>query len=185
MIFPEKFKWLNDIGPLPKVLSVALQFIGIKEVPGFANNPVIMSMAKELGVADIYTNDDQAWCALFMNYCIKLAGKPVVNTKRNKYNLLRALWLLNWGEEVKDGDYRLGDIVVLNRKGGGHDTIFIAYTTTGTFYGFGGNQANTASFDEFDMDRIAGVRRYYSIGMPESARKYVMDSGGKVSTNES
>lgn len=183
MNLPSEFKWIEKIGVLPKMVAVALQYIGVREIPGLKSNPVIMGMAKELGIKTIYTNDDIAWCAVFMNFVIKMAGKPLVNIKGNKYNLMRAKWLLNWGEEVSVEDAMFGDLVIIDRDGGGHVCLWIA-DTGASFFGFGGNQSNRTSFAEFPKSRILGVRRYYSIEPPASVKKYKMDSSGNMSTCE-
>lgn len=183
-MLPEKYKWLNTIGTLPKLVSVALQYLGVKEIPGIKSNPVIMDMARGLGVSSIYTNDDMSWCAVFINHLIRITGKPIVDYKNDKYNLLRARHLLNWGEPVKIHDLRLGDVVIIERPGGGHVFIFIAFAKNGNVIGIGGNQGNQVSIAEFDVDRVLGVRRYYATGMPESAKQYTVDSTGVLSTNE-
>lgn len=186
-MLPARFKFLEEIGVLPKLVAAAIQYLGVKEIPGAANNPVIMDMAKGLGVEKIYTSDDKmSWCALFINHLIRVVGKPLVDYKGDKYNLLRALYLLFWGEEVKLEDLRLGDVVILSREGGGHVALFIAFTKSGNIILLGGNQGNQVSFGEFDPARIKGIRRYYSTGiLPESAKKYTVDGTGVISRNES
>ena len=186
-MLPEKYKWIESIGTLPKLLSAMLQYLGVKEIKGSANNPVIMNMAKTLGIDDIYTSDDkQPWCALLMNFLIFITGKPRMNLKKDKYNLLRALYLMNYGEAVAPGDERLGDIGVLKREGGGHTFILIAKANSldGNPIGIGGNQGDKIGFDEFDKDRIEGYRRFYATGIPESCKQYVMSTDGTLSTNE-
>lgn len=182
-MLPNKFQWLDDIGTLPKALAVALQYNGIKEIPGLKSNPIILKMAEEIGVSDIYKNDDLSWCALFVNNALKLAGKPLVDVKGDKWNLLRALWLTRWGYKVEPGKEQLGDVLVFERPGGGHVGFYIAESKT-TFHVYGGNQQNAAGFTEIAKDRLAGARRLYEIGPPPSARKYYLDSTGKVSKNE-
>lgn len=181
---PPRFQWLNDIGPLPKMLDILLQYNGIKEVPGMKSNPIILEMARDLGIGDIYTNDDISWCALLINHGIRLAGKPPVDHKGDRYNLLRAKWLLNWGNKVFPGEEKLGDIGIFDRPGGGHVAIIVA-ETAGTFIVYGGNQSNQVNFTEIAKSRLVGCRNYYSIGPPASVKKYFMDSTGKLSTNES
>ena len=103
-MLPDKYQWLGTIGTLPKLLASGLQYIGLKEITGAKSNPVILDMARSLGVSDIYTNDDQSWCALFINHLIRINGKPPVDHKGNRYNLLRARWLANWGSPVIRGE---------------------------------------------------------------------------------
>ena len=51
-MLPDKYKWLENIGTLPKLVNASLQYLGVKEYAGTKdNNPVIMNMAKELGIA--------------------------------------------------------------------------------------------------------------------------------------
>lgn len=183
-MLPEKYKWLDTIGVLPKLLSTALQYLGIREIPGSQSNPVIIEMAKGLGLQSIYRNDDTEWCALFINHLIRITDKPPVDLKGDKYNLLRARWLANWGVGVRRGDERLGDVVVLSRDMGGHVFILIAKTKTGNFVGIGGNQSNSVTIAEFAKERVIAVRRYYSTGVPVSAKQYVVGSNGVISTNE-
>lgn len=186
MALPKQYEWLNKIGTLPKLVVAALQYLGIKEYPGSANNPVIMEMANGLGVKNIFTSDsDQAWCAVFINHLLRICGKPPVDLKGDKYNLLRARWLANWGYPVIRGEEKLGDIVVLKRDKGGHVFILIAKTKKGNFVGIGGNQGNSVTIAEFSKDRVIAVRRYYATGIPTAARGYVVDDTGIISTNES
>lgn len=184
-MLPQKYQWLRTIGPLPKIVEAALKDLGVAEIKGSANNPRIMQMAKNLGIADIYTSDDkQAWCALACNNWIFEAGKPMVDTKKDKYNLLRAKYLLNWGVPVPKTDFKIGDIIVLDRDGGGHVIVALARTATGNPIGIGGNQGNTTSIAEFDKERIEGVRRLYRTQPPASVKEYIVSSDGKLSTNE-
>ena len=183
-MLPEKYKWLETIGPLPKLVAAALQFLGIKEVPGKGSNQVIINMANELGLQGIYTDDDMSWCAVFINYLCKITGKPIVDTKGDKYNLMRAKWLSNWGNKVAIKDMQLGDIGILNRDGGGHVFIIIAKTPKGNVIGLGGNQSNSVTFSEFDINRMIDVRRFYATTPPISAKQYIVASDGKLSTNE-
>lgn len=182
-MLPEKYKWIEDIGILPKLLAAGLQYYGIKEIKGQNNNPVIMDMAKGLGLQNIYKNDDESWCAVFINHLIRITGKPPVNYGKDKYNLLRAKYLLNWGNEVPKGQEQLGDILVFNREGGGHVCIYAGETAT-TFLCYGGNQSDAVGFTEIAKNRLAGSRRYYATQAPQSAKKYLVNSTGIVSTNE-
>lgn len=184
MNLPDKFQWLETIGTLPKLVSAAIQYLGVSEIKGSANNPVIMNMAKDIGVEKIYTSDDLlAWCAIFINHLLHITGKPIDLNPKDKYDLLRALKTAPLFDIVPYSEVRLGDVIKIKREGGGHVTLFIAKTNTG-FFGIGGNQGNKVSFSEFSDSRVFEVRRYYKTGIPASAKKYHMDSTGKMSTNE-
>lgn len=181
---PKNFEWINTIGVLPKLVAAGLQYLGVKEVPGIANNPVIMDMAKSLGISHIYTNDDQAWCAVFINHLIRITGKPIDLYPHDRYDLVRAKKTANQFQTVPLKEWRFGDIVILKRDDGGHVFIAIAETDENTIYGLGGNQSNKVSFAEFDKDRIISVKRFYHTSIPESAKQYKMAAAGKLSTNE-
>lgn len=184
-MLPQKYKWLETIGTLPKMVQLAINDLGIKEIKGAANNARIMQMAKNIGVDKIYTSDDkQAWCCLAVNSWIFESGKPMVDFKKDKYNLLRARWLLNWGNVVPKTDFKLGDVVIIDRDGAGHCFVAIARTPKGNPIGIGGNQSDSVKIDEFDKNRILGVRNYYSIAPPASVKDYIVSSDGKLSTNE-
>lgn len=183
MQLQEKYKWIDDIGILPKLVAAALQYLGIKEIPGGKSNPVIMDMARGLNISDIYTNDDISWCGLFINHLIRITGKPPLDYKGDRYNLLRAQRMLDWGNSVFKGDEQFGDVLVFKRPGGGHVGLYVAETPS-TFIVLGGNQSNQVSFTEIAKDRMIGARRFYATHAPVSAKKYFMSSDGKVSTNE-
>jgi uncharacterized protein (TIGR02594 family) len=182
-MIPEKYKWLETIGVLPKMVAAALQYFGIKEIPGKGSNPVILDMAKGLGIGNIYTDDDMSWCALFINHLIRLTGKPILQVGHDPYNYLRAKYMLNWGKQVQHGEEKLGDVLIFDREGGGHVGLYIAESGA-TFHVLGGNQSNAVTITEISKARLLGARRYYSIEPPASAIAYHMDSTGKVSTNE-
>lgn len=181
---PSQYQFLYNIGTLPKLVSAGLQYYGIHEIKGTKNNPVIMDMAKGLGIDDIYTSDDQlSWCALFINHLIRITGKPLVDIENDKWNYLRAKWVLHWGNPVAKGQEKLGDILIFDRTGGGHVALYIAESGS-TYYVLGGNQSNSVNITEIAKDRLIGVRNYYSINPPASAKKYFIDSLGNLSFNE-
>lgn len=170
--------------PLPKLVSAALQYLGVKEFPGFSNNPIIMDMAKGLGLQGVYTNDStQAWCAVFVNHLIRITGKPLQQPK-DKYDLMRALKTAKNFDLVPKGEWRMGDIILLSRSGGGHVFIAICESAAGNIIGIGGNQSNAVTFAEFDFDRVVEVRRYYATGMPDAAKRYKLNASGAMGGSE-
>ena len=67
----EQLKFLEK-EPAPKVFRIAYDLIGTKETIGKANNPVIMTWAKETGLMKTYNADSIPWCGLFVAYCVLL-----------------------------------------------------------------------------------------------------------------
>jgi uncharacterized protein (TIGR02594 family) len=49
--------------------------IGIKEIPGSADNPLIVQWGKDAGIT-WWHNDDDAWCAVFQNAALANTGFP-------------------------------------------------------------------------------------------------------------
>lgn len=168
---------LKSIGVLPKLLSAGLQYLGVKEFPGLkSNNPIIMNMAKQLGIAKIYQNDEMAWCALFMSFLCLITGKPMPFAG---YEIVRAASFVKWGNEIGAGQACLGDVVVINRAGGYHVAILIGVTDKNTYIIFGANQSNKVGFMEIEIDRVIAYRRFYKTEAPDSASKlYRLDSSG-------
>lgn len=135
-----------------QLIQFALQEYGVREVAGAASNPEIMEMARECGFTD-YTNDDIAWCSLFLNY---VALKALF--ERSKALNARS-WLLV-GEPVTQPE--LGDVVVFWRedpKGAlGHVAFWIA-TRDNLIYALGGNESNQVMIAGFDPGKVLGFRR--------------------------
>lgn len=184
-MIPKELKFIENIGVLPKIVSAGMQYLGVKEIPGVKNNPVIMDMAAGLGVSKIYTNDDQSWCAVFINHLIRITGKPIDLNPKDKYDLLRARRTATLWNNIDADNWALGDIVIIKREGGGHVFLPIAETPNKTIWGLGGNQSNMVKFSEFAKSRILAVKRFYKVAPPESAKQYFVNSAGELSVNES
>lgn len=183
MHLSDKYHFLEQIGVLPKMVAASLQYLGIKEYPGTNNNnPVIMNMARTIGLSSsIYPSDEVAWCAMYHTFILKITGKPL--PAGGGYYYLRAKTYETWGREVKEGEEMLGDTLVFSRSGGAHVGLYIAESAN-TFHVLGANQSNSVSIMEIAKDRLTSASNYYSIGAPASVKKYLIDSSGKLSINE-
>lgn len=177
-MIPKKFNYLSSIVSPPKVIQIALNLLGIKEVVGAGNNPVILQWAKDLGLEKIYTADSIAWCGLTVAKVVKDAGYVPVKDP---------LWALNWknfGTPISKNEAMLGDILTFKRPGGGHVGFYVGESAT-TFFVLGGNQGDSVSIIEISKSRLNSVSRCpWKIGQPVSVKKYIMSSSGNVSTNE-
>lgn len=180
-----QFQWINAIDVLPKMVAAGLQYLGVQEIKGVANNPVIMDMARSIGCASIYTSDDkQAWCAVFINHLIRITGKPINLYPKDKYDLLRAKKAASLFPIVPTEQWRFGDVVIIRRDEGGHVFLAIADTAEDTIFGLGGNQSNRVCIAEFEKSRIIHVKRFYHTAIPASAKQYRVNSTGSLSVNE-
>jgi uncharacterized protein (TIGR02594 family) len=175
MNLPKQYQWL-ELEPGPKMLLVALELYGTKEIVGKDDNPMILSWAKELGLDSIFRADETAWCGLFVGICAKRSGWDVVKDP---------LWALNWGnfgQQVPEP--MLGDILTFKRPGGGHVGIYIGEDGK-CYHVLGGNQGNAVSITRIEKVRLQkAARPIWKISQPTNVRKIVVSSAGVISTNE-
>jgi uncharacterized protein (TIGR02594 family) len=174
-MIPAAYSWLTKIGPLPRMVQEALKLYGTIEMPGTRDNPTIMAWSQETGLKNVYTADSVPWCGLFMAVVAKRAGKPLVSSP---------LWALSWSNfGVAGGQPRLGDILTFKRTGGGHVGLYIGEDSA-CYHVLGGNQSDAVNITRIEKSRLHAVRRHYAVGMPESAKPYVLAPAGAVSKNE-
>ena len=193
MKLPAKYAYLRKEPIPPLMVRIALDMLGTIETPGTADNAIIVGWADEVEklckrkydewAADFYNKDSIPWCGLFMAV---VAARASQNRPErfppNKY--LAALAWSSWGNTVASDDIQVGDVVVLVRQGGGHVMLAVGGPENGKrVMGIGGNQADRVSIAQFDAARIYAVRRPPYQNKPEGARRVVLKSSGKVSTD--
>lgn len=145
---------------MDKLIQLAVQELGQKEISGPAHNPTIVNYAHEAGFT--WLNDDETpWCSVFINWCAKKAGLKGSNK-------LNARSWLNVGQLVENPEP--GDIVVFWRGSlaswEGHVGIFMGYSRDGErIYCLGGNQGNQVSISAYDKKFLLGFRRLASSAM--------------------
>jgi uncharacterized protein (TIGR02594 family) len=147
----------------PKWLAEARRLVGTREVPGGANNPVIMAWgnrlgAKVLGIA--YTGDSVPWCGLFVAHCVTAAGlKPPPIAIRAK------AWG-GFGTALSTTATRppLGAVAVFSREGGGHVGFVVGVHQGGDLSILGGNQKDEVNVRRFPRIRLSALR--WPAGVP-------------------
>lgn len=134
--------------------AIAQTYIGTKEAPGPANNPVIIEMYSTVG-HDWVEHDAVAWCAAFIGYCIERAG--LRSTRK-----LNARSYLDWGVPVDLADAQEGDVVVFSRGDPsgwqGHVGFFVR-TVGASIEVLGGNQADAVNVKRYAKAKLLGARR--------------------------
>jgi uncharacterized protein (TIGR02594 family) len=175
MTLPAPYTFLAGVSPLPLTIKFALELLGTIETPGTKDNPVILGWAKELGLSSVYGHDSIPWCGLFTGVIVKRSGKPVV-----KSPLWARDWL-NFGVAVEHAG--LGDVLVFGRDGGGHVGFYVGEDDT-CYHVLGGNQSDKVCFTRILKSRLLGARRPAYNTQPASVKRYMIQGGGKVSTNE-
>lgn len=165
--------------PLPPHLANAMKFYGLKEITGEASNPVIMQFAKELGVDAVYKNDDMAWCAVFAGVMLKRAGEQIPAG----YDSMRALKYAYYGEPQRRA--ALGDVLVLQRDGGGHVCFYVGEDAQ-NFFVLGGNQKNMVCIIPIEKNRVTAIRRtqWVCSRQPPNVTPRPIDFNAPVSKNE-
>lgn len=135
--------------------DVALQHLGVREVPGKENNPKIVQWARRLAT---WVNDDEtAWCSSFANFCAAEAGYE-------SSGKLNARSWLDVGAPVSRADVRKGDIAVFWRGSPdawtGHVAFFESWAEMRSKVRvLGGNQSDKVCLANYNGSQILGFRR--------------------------
>jgi len=134
------------------ILEVALREYGTYEWAGKDHNPRILQYFKEIGHKWV-KDDETAWCAAFVNWCLLQASKPQTGK-------LNARSFLEYGQDTKKPV--LGDVVVLWRgtrtSDLGHVGFYVNETKT-YIYILGGNQSEQVNIGRFPKTQLLGYRK--------------------------
>lgn len=130
------------------------------------------------------SSDSTPWCAGYAGAMMKLAGIPSLKT-------LSSLAYQTHGTAVNVNDtstWRLNDIVIFTRKGGGHIGFYRGKTANGKIAIAGGNQGDDLSQKGFPKNgsnlSVIAVRRAWTLtaeqDKPISGTAPASGAGGKV-----
>ncbi len=133
--------------PQPAWLVAARGYIGIREVPGPAHNPLIVRWSVQLGAW--WRDDETPWCGTFVARCVEDAG--FVKAR----NWFRARAWMKWGVPVSA---RVGAIAVFSRGGGSGHVGFVVGETPTHYAVLGGNQSNMVNIAGIAKNRLLGFR---------------------------
>lgn len=161
----------------PIWLSIARAFRGLHEIAGPQSEAIIVQWAKDIE-APGYTDDDQAWCALFMNRIMKASQLPMAG---EGYDLLRAKTFISWGTVLTAPT--LGAVLVFSRPEGAHVGLYLGERAD-AFRVFGGNQGNAVSETWIDKARLSAMRWPPTLPIPEPRRVLLASTGEPLSSNE-
>lgn len=139
-----------------RIYLAALEFVGVREVPGLKSNPLIEGWIKQS--AQWLDGDDSktAWCGCFRGAIGILTGTGVPPEH------YRAASWAKWGRAVdvtKPQTWQQGDTIVMTRPGGNHVCLFHAIAKNGRIECLGGNQRDAVNIATFPLSRITHVRR--------------------------
>lgn len=180
---PLRYQWLLRVGTLPLMTHEALKLLGVKEVPGKADNPEIMRWIQELQDAGYETaglsDDAVPWCGSYMAYVALQARKEPPRT---------FAWARSWakfGVHVEKHEAALGDVLVWARGSGGHVNSMIGVDNQGFYHGVGGNQRDGVNImRKHPNSGLLAVRRPIYRVQPASVKQYRVSAAGEVSRDE-
>lgn len=163
-------------------IDFAKTYIGTKEVPGKANNPVITNWLIKLKAW--WTDDATPWCGVFVAHVLSHCDRKIPK------DWFRALaWKEPYVTKLNRPAY--GCVVTFGRKGGGHVGFVVGKDTRGRLLVLGGNQGDEVNIRAFDPARVVGyywpIRNGSESGYPNEDRydlKNIDASKFKLSTNE-
>lgn len=141
------------------IIQIAAGELGVKEISGRNNNPVIVKYAKEAGFTSI-TDDETPWCSIFVNWVCKEAGVQ----RSGKANARSWLYV-----GIPVSHPRPGDVVIFWRDSPnswkGHVGFFMGFSKNlSQVFVLGGNQRNSVSIQGYDADKVLGFRSLTSEG---------------------
>lgn len=139
--------------------DVAKQYIGVREIPGKADNPIIVRWLRAL--ATWISDDETAWCSAFVNHCAREAGYESTGK-------LNARSWLDVGETIPLSAARIGDVVILWRVSRNSWQGHVAFldhhnAKRGLLYLLGGNQNDSVNITAYPVERLLGIRRLRSL----------------------
>ncbi len=122
------------------MLSIMESRLGIQEVPGKGNNPIIVGWADAIGHPEVVA-DETSWCSICMCSAAMEAGAPM---PAHNVRMLARSWL-TWGVKVEIEDIQPGDVAIWSRgdpRGWqGHVNIVKEVLPDGRIKCIGGNQS--------------------------------------------
>jgi uncharacterized protein (TIGR02594 family) len=159
----------------PLWLNIARRYLGLREVPGKQHNPTIVEW-----FAGLFKDDETPWCGAFVAGVCRAAGLPVVKNFAGARN-----WL-DFGVPLPRPVP--GAVVVFwrGKKSGwsGHVGFVVGRDKAGNLMVLGGNQGDMVSIKPFSRDRVLGYRWPANTKLPANDNLPLLESNGKLSTNE-
>lgn len=157
----------------PAWITEARKYIGTQEVVGPKHNNVIVNFWKEINLP--YRDDEVPWCAGFVDAMLKMSSQKWIGTAW-------ARAFLKYGVKLNKPAY--GCIVVFERGNGGHVGFVVGRDAKGNLMVLGGNQSNAVNIKPFSVTRVLGYRWPSVWPLEERFNLPLLNSDGKLSTNE-
>jgi len=168
----------------PEWLLVMRAMNGLTETSGSGDNPKILAMRDEIAkrypdmasYCALYTHDAIAWCGLSVAYAMSMAAvRPVFGETDTD----RWLWARAWDDETwgyKISVPRPGCVVVMEREGGGHVTLY-ERTEGSNYLCRGGNQSDAVNVSSYPISRVVALMWPRTDGPPPPAPRRELQKG--------
>lgn len=159
----------NEDTSLDSVLSAApwlsemRALSGVREIPGAANSPIIMSWRSEIAsafpemaaYAATYTADAIPWCGFIMARCMAVRGiRPPFGSAGTSRFMWADAWS-RWGDRLKTPT--VGCVMTFTRSGGGHVAL-LERLDGDVAYIRGGNQSDMVNVVRKSMSSFTSAR---------------------------
>jgi uncharacterized protein (TIGR02594 family) len=162
----------------------AMSADGIKETPGSGDNPKILAMRDTIAATypdmasycALYQHDATPWCGLAVAYAMTMGGvRPVFGkTDTDRFMWARAWDDDEWGYELSVP--RPGCVVVMQREGGGHVTLY-ERTEGSSYVCRGGNQADSVNQSSYPISKVVALMWPRADGVPPPAPRRDLKKG--------
>lgn len=162
----------------PAWIAAARRYLGQRETKGPHHNPHILKWWKNIGAP--FKDDETPWCGAFVGGVLAETGiKPVSGGASAR----------NWQKlPVKLDKPAYGCVVIFwrgSRNGhSGHVGFVVGGDRAGNLMVLGGNQSDAVNIKPFSRDRVLGYRWPGVYPYEERFNLPLLDSDGRVSTNE-
>jgi len=168
----------------PEWLLVMRAMNGLTETPGSGDNAKILAMRDEIAktypdmasYCALYQHDATPWCGLAVAYAMTMGGvRPVFGkTDTDKWMWARAWDDLAWGYELTTP--RPGCVVVMEREGGGHVTLY-ERTEGSSYWCRGGNQSDAINQSKYPISKVVALMWPKAEGPPPPAPRRNLKKG--------
>lgn len=162
----------------PRWLDHARRYLGTSEIPGRSHNARIVSWWEKIKAP--FRDDETPWCGAFVGGVLAECDLPVA-----KGAAAARSWL-EYGVPLDRP--AVGAIVVFWRgspKGwSGHVGFVAGVDQSGNLMVLGGNQGNAVNIKPFSRARVLGYRWPSKWPLKERFDLPIIDSDGRLSTNE-
>lgn len=156
----------------PAWVAEARKHIGLKEIPGSAENGTIVQFWKTIRRSGI-KSESVPWCAAFVGAMLETVG--VISTRFESAKSYE-----KWGVPLDKP--AVGCVVVFTRQGGGHVGFVVGEDKAGNLLVLGGNQGDAVNIRAFPRNRVTAYR--WPAGMAKPDLKLPIMASTEVSKNE-